>query len=111
MYLENVVVDGKLVTGQNPWSTWTLAESMIEALGHKPKSRPITAEENSVAILNAYAQLGYDPAKQMLEQNLNEGTPIHRELLAVHSIVSSMQWELGTTIDLIRLLAHAKSKE
>ncbi|MEQ8626819.1 type 1 glutamine amidotransferase domain-containing protein [Ekhidna sp.] len=111
MYLENVVVGGKLVTGQNPWSTWTLAESMIEALGHKPKSRPITAEENSVAILNAYAQLGYDPAKQMLEQNLNEGTPIHRELLAVHSIVSSMQWELGTTIDLIRLLAHAKSKE
>ncbi|WP_421765012.1 type 1 glutamine amidotransferase domain-containing protein [Ekhidna sp.] len=111
LYLENVATDGKLITGQNPWSTWALAESMIKAMGHNPKPRPITAEENSVAILNLYAQSGYDQAKLLLEQNLSEGTPIHRELLAVHSIVSTMQWEFGTTIDLIRLLAYAKTIE
>jgi putative intracellular protease/amidase len=111
LYLENVVTDGNLITGQNPWSTWALAESMIKALGYTPKPRPITAEENSVAILNLYAQSGYDRAKLLLEQNLNEGTPINRELLAVHSIISTMQWKLGTTIDLIRILAYAKSKE
>ncbi|WP_370086476.1 type 1 glutamine amidotransferase domain-containing protein [Ekhidna sp.] len=111
MYLENVVVDGRIVTGQNPWSTWALAESMIEVMGYKPKQRPITAEENAVAVLNAYSRSGYDQAKQLLGQKLNEKTPIHRELLAVHSIISTMQWELGTTVDILRLLAYAKSME
>ncbi|MEQ9008130.1 MAG: type 1 glutamine amidotransferase domain-containing protein, partial [Ekhidna sp.] len=111
LYLENVVTDGNLITGQNPWSTWAVAESMIEVLGYTPKPRTITAEEISVAILNMYARLGYEQARQLLAKNLNEGTPIHRELLAVHSIISAMQWKLGTTIDLIRLLAYAKSKK
>ncbi len=111
LYLENVVTDGNLITGQNPWSTWAVAESMIEALGYTPKPRPITAEEISVAILNMYAQSGYEQARQLLAKKLDEGTPIQRELLAVHSIVSTMQWKLGTTVELIRLLAYAKSKE
>lgn len=111
MYMENVVVDGQLITGQNPWSTWALAEKMIEAMGYRPKSRPITAEENSVAILKTYDSSGYDQAKEILHQYLLEELPIHRELLAVHSILSAMQWELGKATDLIRLLAYAKSME
>ena len=54
MYLENISHDKNLVTGQNPWSTWALAETMIKQLGHTPKHRPITAEENAIKVLEAY---------------------------------------------------------
>lgn len=52
MYLDNTIVDGRLITGQNPWSTWTVATAMITALGHEPVPRDPTAEEISVQILS-----------------------------------------------------------
>ncbi|MFK7954164.1 MAG: type 1 glutamine amidotransferase domain-containing protein, partial [Ekhidna sp.] len=45
LYLENVVHDENLITGQNPWSTWELAETMIAQMGYTPKMRQKTAEE------------------------------------------------------------------
>jgi hypothetical protein len=42
MYLNTVSKDGNLVTGQNPWSTWAVAESVIEQMGYTPKKRIIT---------------------------------------------------------------------
>ena len=38
-YLDNTVVDGRLVTGQNAWSTWSTVEAMVKALGHEPVPR------------------------------------------------------------------------
>lgn len=110
MYLENVVIEENLLTGQNPWSTWTLAESMIAQLGYDPKPRLKTAEEQSVQILNTYQNQGLSKAKDMADLLMSEGKPVQRELIAIHSITSAMQFELGKSLDIIRLLKHIKSK-
>lgn len=68
--LVNVMLDGseallahKEVTGENSWSVWKVAESMIMQLGHTPRTRPPTAEERSMAILLTYETFGYQRAK------------------------------------------------
>lgn len=106
MYLENVVRDGNLVTGQNPWSTWRTAESMIEAMGYTPQRREKTAEENTVKILAVYEKQGYKEAKNLIIEST--GQPFDRMLLAMHGMVAAWQWEIGKTFDLIALLASAK---
>ena len=110
MYLENVSQDGNLVTGQNPWSVWLLAETMIKQLGYAPKKREITAEENSITLLSVYKNKGYDEAEAMMKNNISEGKPIARELIAMHGVVAAMQIKLGTFFDLISLLVSAKKE-
>ena len=111
MYLENVAWDGNLVTGQNPWSTWALAETMVSQLGYEPQKREKTAEENSVEVLNNYEALGYKQAKQVMNDLLEVHRPVDREVIAVHSIVAAIQWEFGKSADLLRLLVYLKSLE
>ncbi|ELR73422.1 ThiJ/PfpI family protein [Fulvivirga imtechensis AK7] len=111
MYLENVVQDGSLVTGQNPWSTWKVAGQMIEQMGYVPKKREKTTEENAVEILNVYGKIGYAAARKHIDEFHSNGRLVNRELVAVHSIVAAMQWKLGNAVALIRLLAYAKSIE
>ena len=111
MYLENVVQDGNLITGQNPWSTWLLAETMIEQLGHTPKPRETTSEEISGQILTVYHAEGTDAAKELIDDFISAGEPINRELIGVHSIVSAMQLKPGKSADLIGLLRHIKNSE
>lgn len=109
MYLENVISDGNLVTGQNPWSTWAIAEAVVKQLGREPKKREKTGEENSVAILIAFETYGYDQASNVLtELRVTEHKPVNRELIAVHSIVAAMKWDLMKAFGLVRLLHHAK---
>ncbi len=110
MYLENVVQDDNLITGQNPWSTWTLAETMVRQLGYEPKNRVKTPEEISVHILKAYEEDGTDQAKELAKQFIASGQPVHRELLAVHGVISVMQGKLGKTFGLIGLLNALKSE-
>ena len=57
-YLDHTVVDGRLITGQNPWSTWSVAESMVRALGHEPVPRKPTREEAAVAVLAVFHRDG-----------------------------------------------------
>lgn len=109
MYLENVVADGNLITGQNPWSTWKLAETMVQQLGHTPKARTKTAEENAVMVLNSYYEAGYTAAKETLNALHADSQLVKRELIGVHGIVSVMQLDLRKTIHLIRLLVHKKA--
>ncbi|MEP1035096.1 type 1 glutamine amidotransferase domain-containing protein [Ekhidna sp.] len=104
MYLKNVVKDGKLITGQNPWSTWKLAEEMVEALGYVPKYRPQTSEESAIEILLSYENNGYQEAKSQASEMLTSGMAINKELIAVHSITSVMQGNIGRAISLIKLL-------
>lgn len=110
MYLANVVVDGNLITGQNPWSTWPLAEEMIRSLGYTPKTRIKTSEETSVQILLSYEADGYQGAKDLTQSIIASDIAINRELIAIHSITSGMQGELGKAIDLINLLRYLKNK-
>lgn len=87
MYLDNTVVDGRLVTGQNPWATWSVAEGMIRALGHEPVARARTSEERAVAVLRAYYVQGLAVA-----QELHAQVPgADKRLLVMHAFVAMME--------------------
>ncbi len=112
MYLDNTSYDGNIVTGQNPWSVWSVAETMIRQLGHTPKYRIITDEENAVSILNTYHGEGSAKAKQQIEEmSVNANQPIKRVLIAKHSIIAAMQGNIGQFFDLIGLVSFAKKME
>lgn len=109
-YLKQVSLDGNLVTGQNPWSTWALAEAMIVQLGYVAKARKITPEENTVTILSLYEASGYQAAKESLKIMMTEDpTSIERNLLGMHGVVEGMDWNIRKSYDLIRLLSYAKN--
>jgi putative intracellular protease/amidase len=108
VYLDNMVQDGNLITGQNPWSVWLVAESMIEQLGYLPIKRQITTEENTITIIKTYEDEGIQQAKVEITSMLsNDEQSFDRILFAVHTIVYAMQWELAKSIDMIRLLSFA----
>lgn len=99
MYLDHTVADGRLVTGQNPWSTWSVAEGMIRALGHAPVPRAATAEELSVRLLARYRSEGL--AAALAERERLAG--FDADLVRMHAVVAAMDWELGDAADLLRL--------
>lgn len=101
LYLDNTIVDGRLVTGQNPWSAWSVAEAMVTALGHAPVAREPTAEELAVQVLNAYHRHGINAARQ-LKARLPQAD---KRLLLMHAVVAGMQWRWGDAYRLQRL-AH-----
>lgn len=109
MYLENVVKDENLITGQNPWSTWLVAESIIKQLGYTPKAREKTPEENAIQILKKYETLGYQNTIVQLQSFMISKKPVQRELIAIHSILAVMKFEIGKAFNLIRLLTHLQS--
>ena len=51
LMLPHVAVDGKLVTGQNPYSTAATAEAMLRAMGRTPAARTPWADERSMELL------------------------------------------------------------
>lgn len=111
-YLEQVSIDGRLVTGQNPWSVWAMAEAMITQLGYEPVSRPITAEENSVSLLMMYQQDGYAAASAFATKHLNKDPQsIDRNLVLMHAIVNAMNFEFGDMVNLVRLVSVIKSAQ
>lgn len=111
MYLENISQDKNLVTGQNPWSTWTLAETMIKQLGYMPKYRPITAEENAVKVLKVYENKGSEKAKALIKTMASQDNkPMAREFIASHGIIAVMQGDIGRFLGLVRLVSYAKSQ-
>jgi len=99
MYLDHVVVDDRIVTGQNPWSAWSTAESVISALGHTPAQRPRTAEEYSVDLLAVYRQENLAAAFEF-KQTLPR---VDKRLLVMHALVAAMQWQLWDAWSLHRL--------
>ena len=111
MYLEQVSQDKNLVTGQNPWSTWKLAETMVAQLGITPKYRELTAEENAVQILETYEIHGSKKAKGLIDKMCTvENKPIARQLIAMHSIMAAMKGELGRFFTIVGLTSYAKGK-
>lgn len=49
--LNHVVTDGRLVTGQNPYSTAAAAEAVVRAMGRTPKARQAWSDERSIALI------------------------------------------------------------
>ncbi len=111
IYLNKISHDNNLITGQNPWSTWSVAEHMVEQLGYTPKYREITGEENAIKVLELYEAEGSEKAKALIEQIVAvENKPLFRILIAKHGIVAAMQGKLGKFFSLIGLTSYAKSK-
>lgn len=98
-YVGHVVVDGKLVTGQNPWSTWAVAEAMVRALGAIPAARPETSEERSVLALAAYYSGGLAAGRAELRQ----GQGFDKMLVLMHAVVAGMQGRVADAFQLQRL--------
>ncbi|CAL2103118.1 Type 1 glutamine amidotransferase domain-containing protein [Tenacibaculum sp. 190130A14a] len=112
MYLEKVSHDKNLITGQNPWSTWSLAEKMIEQLGYTLKPRVKTGEENAVTVLNSYYKNDKSKAKEQIERFLlQERKVVDRVLLAKHGIIAAMRGNIGDFINLLSLVDFAKKCE
>jgi putative intracellular protease/amidase len=109
MYLENVTHDGNIITGQNPWSTWRVAETMIEQLGYEPKRRAITSEENAIQVLESLEDHGFKSAKELITEMAENSLEMNRTLLAMHSMVAAMQWNVAKSYQLVRLVSHAKA--
>jgi putative intracellular protease/amidase len=56
LMLPHVVVDGRLVTGQNPYSTPAVADAFVAQLGILPRDRLLRRDERSLKLLaHAYA--------------------------------------------------------
>ena len=51
LMLNHVVADGRLVTGQNPYSTAAAAEAVVRAMGRTPAPREPWADERSMTLL------------------------------------------------------------
>jgi len=110
MYLNKVSKDGNLITGQNPWSTWALAEAVIEKLGYKPKQRTFTTEENTVSILEKLEADGYNKAKEALDNLcVNDAMSVDRGVMAMHSIVATMDFDLSKALRITRLLSYSNN--
>ncbi len=108
LYLNKVSKDGNLVTGQNPWSTWTVAESVIEQMGYVPKKRGITPEENTISILATLEAEGFQQAKVAIDRFCSrDATSIDRRLLAMHGLVAAMQFDGIKLVKLARLLSYS----
>jgi len=109
MYLQKVSHDSNLVTGQNPWSVWIVAETMITQLGYNPKLREITDEENAIKVLTVFNKEGTASAKKMIEKMLkDEKRAINRTLIAQHSLVAAMKGDIGQFFEIIGLVSFTK---
>ncbi|WP_073275638.1 hypothetical protein [Microbulbifer donghaiensis] len=83
---------------------------MVEALGYQPTPRPLTPAEHTVELLLTYERQGMAPArKALLRISAQKGAIIDHRLLAMHGIVAIMRGEFGKAVDIVRLLAQAKS--
>ncbi|WP_439105796.1 type 1 glutamine amidotransferase domain-containing protein [Congregibacter sp.] len=109
-YLEQISRDGTLLTGQNPWSVWALAEATIEELGYQPIPRKKTGDEYSTQILGTFEQDGYRKARAQTAFILdNSDAVINHSLIAMHAIIAAMKMEVGRTLQLLSIAAGAKA--
>ena len=54
LMMPKVVVDGRLITGQNPFSTVGVAEAVVRALGRTPVALPPFREDASLALVERW---------------------------------------------------------
>lgn len=99
-YLDHTIIDGKLVTGQNPWSTWSVAEGMVRALGYTPVRREPTGEEKAIRILAAYRGKGLDAARLAADKMPG----FDKRTLLLHSVIEIMDGNVADAFRIQRLV-------
>ncbi|CAL2084929.1 Type 1 glutamine amidotransferase domain-containing protein [Tenacibaculum sp. 190524A05c] len=109
MYLEQVSHDDNLITGQNPWSTWKVAETMIAQMGYTPKYRKITKDELAINVLSKYNSHGKNEAKKLIGKITKESNTVNRTLIAQHAVIAAMKGEISTFYDLVTLVSFLKN--
>jgi hypothetical protein len=73
-----------------------------------PKQRMITPEENTISVLETFEAEGYDQAKAAIDKFCTrDALSLDRRLLAMHSIVAAMQFDLKKAVNLTRLLSYS----
>jgi putative intracellular protease/amidase len=108
MYLSKVSKAENLITGQNPWSTWEVAQSVIEQMGYTPKQRVITTEENTISVLEKLEGEGYSEAKFAIDNFCKRDVmSVDRRLIAMHCIVAAMDFDINKAFRLTRLLSYS----
>jgi putative intracellular protease/amidase len=83
MMLPKVVVDGRLITGQNPFSTTAMTEAVLRSLGREPLARAAFQEEATLTLARRW--LDAEPAEQSrIEALLATDAKLYKiELLAM----------------------------
>jgi len=109
-YLPNLVVDGNLLTGQNPWSVWQLAEATVRALGVTPVPRPVTGEEQAMLLLKLQAEQGTAAATAQVPHLLRQG-PLQRDLLLMMALVSAMAGDWTESWQRLQLAVAVKAQQ
>ena len=112
LMMSNVVTDGQLVTGQNPYSTPGVAEAMVRAVGQVPVQRTAWRDELTMQLMeNALTSGKTDSIAQELNADPKK---YHIELIGLVGYyqleVADNDSELRTALSLMEL-AHPHMKE
>lgn len=82
---DQAVVDQRLVTGQNPLSTYSVAEEMVKLLGKTPPARTWTDLSYTLGVIKVLILEDHSAAKKFLKTNSGDHK-LNRELLQSYSI-------------------------
>lgn len=66
LMMPNLVVDGRVITGQNPYSTTAVAEAIVRAIGQEPVARERWRDENTMALVQRHLDGPADEAQAEL---------------------------------------------
>lgn len=66
LMMPRLVVDGRLITGQNPYSTPAVAEAIVEALGREPVAREPWRDEATMVLVQRLLAGGREGARAEL---------------------------------------------
>lgn len=75
LMMPKVVVDGRLITGQNPFSTVGVAEAVVRALGRTPVAMPPFREDASMALVERWAAGDQAAVRAALRDNVAQYKP------------------------------------
>lgn len=80
LMLPHVAIDGRLITGQNPYSTTGVAEAVVRATGRTPVARTPDRDERSMALVQRLLRGDADGARKALAARPAD---FHVELIAM----------------------------
>lgn len=104
-YLNTVVRDGQLITGQNPWSVWELSEEVIRGIGYEPIPRVITTEELAVQVVEHFHAEGVEGAlAHWSSLEASSGQKVPSNFVLLHGMVAAMQFRVGKAFGLLWLI-------
>ncbi len=80
LMMPKLVVDGRLITGQNPYSTAAVAEAIVSATGRKPVARTAWRDEATMALVQRRLDGEIDATRDALAA---QGHSFHVELIGM----------------------------